>query len=338
VILSADIGGTKALFACFSTQTGRLAAQFLREYPSRSFRSPEAAAVQYLSEYTSQFGNQTIRAACFALAGPIAGEECRFVNLGWRVSVQALREALPQIEHIIICNDLEATGYGIDILPEQDLKSLNPEACATAGARPDDKETRRAIIAPGTGLGEAFMSGGTVFAADGAHCEFGPRTEPEARLWLYLHKIYGHVSYERILSGEGLRQLERFVSIELGGNRKERALSPADVTRLALSGLCPLCSRALDIFVDILGAEAGNLALKYLALDGVYIAGGIPPKILPRLEGEILMRSFCEKGRFSDFMKNIPVYAVLNPRTALYGAAVRAARKLDTDAAPTSLF
>ncbi|MDD4564331.1 MAG: glucokinase [Eubacteriales bacterium] len=346
MILAADIGGTKALFAFYERENSLWQRVYLRKYASKKFNSLEDLIRTFLSDYTSEYnGGPCIDAACFALAATITDEGLYMSNLGWRSGIAGLKQAFPEISTIQLCNDLEATGYGLELLPAADLHQLNqkgkgivPAADSLLIDKPplkkretdavvqSKKETRRAIIAPGTGLGEAFLLDTKAIASEGGHCEFGPRSEMEVKLWRFLHEKYGHVSYERILSGSGLSQLERFVRNEERNEEVDFQRLPEDITHLALSGQCPVCMQALDYFVDILGAEAGNLALKFLAVDGIYLAGGIPPKILKKLKDNSFLHSFCMKGRYADMMKSIPVFVVLNPNTALYGAARLAAK------------
>ena len=338
MILAADIGGTKSLFALFEVAGSSWQVYYLRQYPSRSFTSLEDAIQAFLADYTSSHGcAPNIEAACFGMAATITYERCFLVNLGWTVDTESLKRRFPEIPKIQVCNDLEATGYGLELLPPTDLHRLTPARPNNSTDRPVQRESRRAIIAPGTGLGEAFLLGTKVISSEGSHCEFGPRSEIEVKLWRFLHEIYEHVSYERILSGPGLFQLERFVRQEHQGEASDSQLQPEDITRLALSGQSAICEQALDHFVSILGAEAGNLALKFLAMDGVYLAGGIPPKILPKLQDGVFLRSFCAKGRYSEVMTHIPVFVVLNSHTALYGAASLAAQAIHPGTKPMAL-
>jgi glucokinase len=283
MILAADIGGTKALFAFYEINDNFLQLVFLRRYASKDFTSLEKLINAFLTDYISENRSKPcIEAACFALAATITDRGIYISNLGWSMEIDSLKRMFPEISIMHLCNDLEATGYGLDILPSADLYQLNSDKNDTTNPLngvQSEKVTRRAIIAPGTGLGEAFLLGTKVIASEGGHCDFGPGSKTEMKLWEFLHEKYGHVSYERILSGPGLTQLERFVRHEEKNEEDDIQRLPEDITRLALSGQCSICKQALDIFVNILGAEAGNLALKFLAADGIYLAGGIPPKI-----------------------------------------------------------
>lgn len=329
MILAADIGGTKSLFALLEMTGSYLHVVYLKRYPSKNFTSLEGAIQAFFADYTASFCCEpNIDAACFGLAATITDEGFYLVNLGWEVETASLKNAFPQISQLHICNDLEATGYGLELLPSTDLHRLTAKRKDISSELSAKKDTRRGIIAPGTGLGEAFLLGSKVIASEGAHCEFGPRSEFEVQLWSFLHEKFDHVSYERIVSGPGLSHLEQFVRKAVIGEESSSPLLPEDITRLALGGKCPICQQALDHFVNILGAEAGNLALKFLAVDGIYLAGGIPPKILSKLQDGAFLDSFCAKGRFSDLMKSIPVFVNLNSHTALYGAASLAAQAI----------
>jgi glucokinase len=326
MILAADIGGTKSLLALFQWRDYFLDTIFVRRYASRDFTSLEDVVRTFLTDYAALQGSIQIESACFGVAGAISNGTSYLVNLGWTVSKRALCATFPEIIHIDLCNDLEATGYGLPLLPIEDFVCLTPQKNNPNHPFRIESNHRCAILAPGTGLGEAFLLKNRVFPSEGAHCDFGPRSEREIRLWRYLHKIYGHVSYERILSGQGLCHLERFFRAEWGEKQDCALLHPEEITRLALAAECPICQAALDQYVDIMGAEAGNLALKFLALDGIYLGGGIPSKILPKLREETFLRSFYAKGRFKDLLANTPVFVIENANTALYGAANLAAK------------
>lgn len=326
MILAADVGGTKTLIAVFEVRKGKLEIIEEQKLASREYSSLEEAVCTFFNSISLE--RQEITGACFSLAGPVYGKTCRLTNLEQTVDLEQLRIALDFIPTVHFCNDLEAAGHGIFALEEKDLYCLNPETPGRKGPADPNKEGQlnKAVIAPGTGLGESLIIAGRyVCPTEGAHTEFGPQSEPEVKLWRFLHKEFGHVSYERILSGPGLVNIYRFLKTERFGYSTHpdsgETPEPEEITYRALSKTCPICVETLDIFVRILGAEAGNLALKSLALGGVYLGGGIPPKILPKLQDGTFLSSFCRKGRFSYLMKDIPVYVILNEKTALYGAA-----------------
>lgn len=314
MFLAADIGGTKSLFAIFQNKRNKPILLFKKIYASKDFASFEAVLAKFLSDALPTLNLTRIEAACFSLAGPVYDNSCNLTNLNWIIKAKNLYFHFPFINNIVLCNDLVAVARSIDYLPEKDFFNL------TSNVTNKNQETK-ALIAPGTGLGEALLIKGHALPSEGGHCEFGPRTEKEVRLWRFLQQKYGHVSYERLLSGPGLVNLLHFLITEKGGNQSNYNLSPEEITTRALHGQCPLCQRVLELFISILGAEAGNLALKTMSMGGIYFGGGIVPHILPKLQDGTFLDSFRDKGRFSSLMKNIPVYVILNKEAALYGAA-----------------
>lgn len=327
MILAADVGGTKSRFALCRILNSKPEIITEKKYPSKNIHTLEEAAAIFLAE--ARVDPAELESACFALAGPIEEGYCKLVNLGLTVRLNNVRKALSFIPKIVFCNDLEAVGYGIALLGPEDFQELNPGSHSDS-PHPPTEALNRAVIAPGTGLGEALIMGGKVYPSEGAHCEFGPRTEEEVSLWRFLNHEFGHVSYERVLSGPGLLNIYRFLRQKLEQKQpsfcEPDGLSPEEISARALNGSCPLCRHALHLFVTILGAEAGNLALKSLARGGIYLGGGIPPKILPKLTDGTFLASFRDKGRFSSLLEQIPVYVILDQRTALYGAALLASR------------
>lgn len=323
MILAADIGGTKALLALFKEENGALRIFIEKEYSSQEMLSVEELIQKFLHE-VSPNGRVEIQSACFSLAGPIHKGFCRLVNLNLTVDLQKLESTLSFIPVISFCNDVAAVAHAVSVLSPPDLYCLTPEV-----SPPEDIYANKAVVAPGTGLGEALlMAGRYVYPTEGAHTEFGPQSEEEVRLWRFLRKKFGHVSYERLLSGPGLENIYRFlVTEQASGLSTALGLSASKISGQALDNSCPFCIRALDIFTSVLGAECGNLALKCLALGGVYLGGGIPPKILEKLKDGTFTSSFRSKGRFSELMQDIPVYVILNSRAALLGSARLAAEK-----------
>jgi len=251
-------------------------------------------------------------AACFGVAGPVRDGRVRVTNLAWPVDGASLASVLG-LERVLLLNDLEANAWGIAALGPADFHVLNE-------GRPDARGNA-AVCSAGTGLGEAGMywDGARYhpFACEGGHTDFAPRTELQRRLREFVAEEQAHVSYERVCSGIGLVNIYRFVT---GGND----LGATEITRLALAGTDEHAVTALDTMVEIYGAEAGNLALKLMATGGVYLGGGIPPRILPKLEEGSFMRAFTDKGRFADLLAAVPVQVILNDRTALMGAALAA--------------
>jgi len=241
-------------------------------------------------------------------------------NLGWLIDAASLGHAL-DIERVVVLNDLEATGYGIAVLPPDQLMVLNPGVPV--------RESNAALVAAGTGLGEAFLWwDGTrhrVAGSEGGHADFAPADAEQIAILERLVARYGHVSWERVVSGPGLHNVYDALDVAEPPAIAARIAGAEDasatIAELGLAGGSPRCVFALDVFVAAYGAEAGNVALKGLATAGVYVGGGIAPKILPKLTDGAFMRAFTRKGRFSDWLARIPVNVILDPTTALRGAA-----------------
>lgn len=323
-ILAGDIGGTKSFLATFSLEGGRPLLLRDERFESRRFDALAPMALSFLKAE-----KEPPDAACFGIAGPVIGGECRALNLPWTVKEDQLSRELGGIR-VEIVNDFQAIGHGLPRLAASDLEFLQSGHA--------DPHGPIALIGAGTGLGEAFLlrNGGQIHVhpSEGGHADFAARTELEWRLHRRLNAIYGHVSYERILSGAGLNDLYRFLVEEgiaeesLAVRTEMEATDPAAVVSThALSGDDRACSEALGLFIQIYGAEAGNLALKVMATGGVYIAGGIAPRILDELRQESFIRSFREKGRHAAFLSSIPVCVVVNEKAGLFGAAELAAER-----------
>jgi glucokinase len=320
MILAGDIGGTKTNLALFN----RAGAEPVRE---ETFRSGEHDGLEPMIEAFLAEPAGTVEAACFGVAGPVRnGTEVDTTNLAWPVDGAGLAKLLG-LETVGILNDLEANAWGIGALAASDFAVLNE---GDAGA-----QGNAAVISAGTGLGEAglYWDGERhhPFATEGGHVDFAPRNEIEVELWRFLTTELGHVSYERVCSGIGLVNLYRFF-LRRSGTASEPAWfaeasdKGAAVSKAAAGG-DEHAEQALDLMVAIYGAAAGNLALKLMATGGVYVGGGIAPKILPRLREGAFMRAFTAKGRFADLLERIPVRVILNERTALLGAARCAAHR-----------
>lgn len=319
VLLAADIGGTKSNLWLFE-QTGTTR-RIRQEATLQS--SDHADACGVLAAFLN---GARVDAAVIAIAGPVLNDRVETTNLPWVVERTALARLLGT-GRVELINDLTATAYGIDELPPTGLVALN-EGMAGTGAL--------AIIAAGTGLGESALApvaaGRLPVPSEGGHADFAPGNDVEIELLRYLMRRHGHVSWERVVSGPGLHAIYDFL-VDSGRGRAAEALAAqmkagdpsAAIAHAALDGSDPTASQALDIFVRLYGAEAGNLALKLFATGGVYVAGGIAPKILPRLRSGGFMEAFLAKGRHADLLGAIPVKVVLEPRTALIGASRRAA-------------
>jgi glucokinase len=319
MILAGDIGGTKTNLALFDDDPRM--PHFLETYGSGKHESLGAIVRAFLDEHPMD-----VDAACFGIAGPVAEGRVAKVNLAWAVDSRELAQEL-DLPHVGLINDLEANAWGISALGPEDLAVLSQGDPDAAG--------NQAVIAAGTGLGEAglFWDGVRhhVFPSEGGHADFAPRTELQVELWRHLAASLRHVSYERVCSGMGIVNIYGFLSSrrtepEPDWLREELATGDpaAAISRAALDERDAICVKALDLFVQIYGAEAGNLALKLMATGGLFIGGGIAPKILAKLQDGMFVREFVGKGRFTRLLERVPVRVILNDKTALLGAAVYA--------------
>jgi glucokinase len=317
MLLAGDIGGTKTRLALL-TPEGGLTLQTEATFKSTDYPSLKAVVAEFLSDTGA-----AIDRAVFGVAGPVIKGRTDATNLPWVISEDELQRALG-LQQVALLNDLEATAYGVPHLNDKDLFTLN-DAAPHSGTK--------AVIAPGTGLGEAVLfyrdEHYHVIPSEGGHTDFGPTNLFEIEMLRYLMGKFGHVSYERIASGKGLPNIYTY----LKENRfAEESPQVAEAFRLgkdptpvivnaAMAGTCELSIGTLNAFVSILGAEAGNLALKVMAIGGIYLGGGIPPKILSKLKDGTFMAAFVNKGRFAEMLAQIPVYVILNEKTALLGVA-----------------
>jgi glucokinase len=320
MILAGDIGGTKTNVALFQADAGQLGTPInQKSFPSRQYDSLDAIVKEYIAAYPAE-----VKYACFGIAGPVVGGRVETSNLAWTIYADTLARAIG-VERVVLINDLEATAYGIEGLHDEQLYTLNASNGPQAG--------HRALIAAGTGLGMAgiFWDGQRYhpMASEGGHADFAPRNEEQMALLRYLiEKFGGHVSYERACSGMGLFNIysflrdtkfaeeEDWLAQEIASGDKTAAVSKA-----AVANKSPLAVKALDLFIDIYGAAAGNLALTFKSVGGLYIGGGIAPKIIDKLKDGAFLRAMQDKGRMSQLVTSMPVHIVLDDKTALYGAA-----------------
>lgn len=317
MILAGDIGGTKVRLALFDEKGGK---QFADEqkFASRDYLDLGALLKQFLA----QEKGKKISCASFGVAGPVYNGVCKATNLPWVISAKEL-EAQLKIPKVHLINDLEANAWGLRCLSDDEFFTVNVGVA---------EKGNQALISAGTGLGEAglYWDGNShrPFATEGGHCDFAPTNKDEIDLLLYFMRQFEHVSYERILSGAGLFQLYRFIidtKLEKEDSSIEALLKEKEpqrvITEKGISGACKACARACLLFTELYGAEAGNTALKFFAVGGVFLGGGIAPHLLPFFQKGKFMKAFIDKGRFSSLLKNIPVKIVLNEKTALIGAA-----------------
>lgn len=322
MILAGDVGGTNCRLALYEVESGRLRQRVEGRLPSRG-----ANGLHELVEAFLQAQGVRPEAACFGLPGPVRHERVVTTNLPWVVDAALLRERLG-LADVLLLNDLEAYAWGI--------AALAPEAlcCLQAGA--GEALGNRAVISAGTGLGQAglYWDGRThqPWPTEGGHTDFAPTDELQFGLLRFLQERHGRVSWERVLSGPGLVAIHEYLR-DVARVARPAALPPelvspdpsATITNAALAGACPLARRTLDLFVALYGAEAGNLALKTLSAGGLFLGGGIAPKILPELQKPGFLQAFLAKGRMRTLLEAMPVQVILDDGCGLHGAARRAA-------------
>lgn len=323
MILAGDIGGTNSRFAMLDARGSALRVVWSKTWPSRGASDFLALVRDAVRESGAQ-----PTAASFGIAGPVIDGRVEATNLPWTIDGRALAETLA-LPRVGLLNDLEANAWGLDALAPANLLTLQAGASGARG--------NRALISAGTGLGEAglFFDGTrhVPFACEGGHASFSPGDELEDELLRFLRAELGHVSWERVLSGPGLVNLYRFLRDSGRGNElawlrdEMRAGDPAKaISAAATSGRCPLAVQTLELFVRLYGAEAGNLALKLMATGGVYLGGGIAPRIKDWLAKPAFTQAFRAKGRLDDVLERMPIHVVLEDKTALLGAGLHAAR------------
>jgi len=321
VILAGDVGGTKCNLALFSEKGGTLTPVFKQRFASKEFAQFERIVKEFSRQAADHLGKESIVAAGFGIAGPVINGTVRATNLPWIVDTKSLVKEL-NVPHVVLLNDLGATGHSIEHLPPQDFCVLNP-------GNPEPGGTR-ALIAAGTGLGQSFLvwDGGRyrVVPSEGGHSDFAPHTEQQIELLRFMRRRYPQVSWELILSGRGFRTIHEFLAPKVThATFEDPDADPApEITRRGLDKSCHVCSDTLDLWTAIYGAEAGNLALKVLALGGVYVAGGIAVKILEKMKDGTFFHAFKDKWKFEGLLSNIPVSIVLNESAPLLGAAYEA--------------
>ncbi len=321
MILAGDVGGTKVVLALFEDLKTRKKVKE-QKFASKDYANFNDIVNTFLPKDIS------IDCACFGIAGPIVNNRCHATNLPWVIDGSEL-QALLKTSSVFLINDLEANAWGTFVLEEHEFCILNQGT---------EKAGNRALISAGTGLGEAgfYFDGKNhhPFPSEGGHADFAPNTEEEIEIWRYFKTKFEHVSFERLLCGHGIGTLYQFF-IEVKKmpqlpDVKERMQKedPAQViSEFGVSKKCPTCVKTLETFVSIYGEEAGNLALKFLSLGGIFIGGGIAPKILEVLKNGLFMKAFIDKGRFKTLLSEIRVQVILNPETALLGAARHAISK-----------
>lgn len=319
MILAGDVGGTKTLLALFEIIDNRLVEQKSKKYASNDYESLEVILTDFLNDVKSK-----IESAAFGIPGPVIDGKAKATNLKWSLDAKKIYSQF-SISKVALLNDLAATAFAVPYLNKTEIIEIKKGS-------ENILSERFAVIAPGTGLGEAFLicedNKKIVLASEGGHSDFAPTNEIEAELFKYLSKKFGRVSYERIISGSGLPNIFNFLVDNKYGNPKHETLERMKtedraivISEIALNKRDKVCEDALEIFVSVLGAHAGNCVLTNLTTGGVYLGGGIPFKILPMLKTKIFLNSFLNKGRLSSLLEATPIYLINNNNAALIGAA-----------------
>jgi glucokinase len=325
-VLAGDIGGTKTTLALYPSAG---AAPFAVKQPVRqaTFASAEYATFEAIVTEFLAGAQDPVAAGSFGVAGPVFEGEAKITNLPWTINAQRLMMELG-FPRVALLNDVEATAYG--------LAHLDPEDFATLNAGTPQTDGTIAVVAPGTGIGIAFLvwtgQGYRALPSEGGHVSFAPRTPDEYALMTFLQARFGHVSVERVASGTGIANIYEYFAATgryPSPVALKAELAAADdptpiLVRAALEGATPVCTATLDIFVGVLGNVVGNVALMLLATGGIYLGGGMPPRLLARLRQPDFLKAVCDKGRFSAFCRDVPLHVVLDPQAALHGAACNA--------------
>jgi|ERR1700756_669801 glucokinase len=319
MILAGEIGPTKTRLAAFESEGNKLQRVVEKVYMSQE----QAGLAQIIADFILTEGIP-VHSACFGVAGPVRGGRSKISNLAWIIDSKELAKQL-KLDHVGLLNDLEAYAYGVDALESKDFVTLSEGM--------EDAEGNRAVISARTGLGMAGLYWDGYrhhpFACEGGHADFAPRNQLEIELLDYLHKKYGRVSCERILSGPGIKSIYDFLrdtgkAEEPGWLKKQMSEAhdaPALISHLAQQNKAPICEQTFSIFVTVYGAETGNCALTFMSTGGIFIGGSIAAKNVAKMKDPIFMQSFLDKGRMEPLLKDIPVKIVLNDDSGLIGAA-----------------
>ncbi len=325
MILAGDVGGTKVHLELYNFEAGRLKPVRDRKYPAHEYASLDDIVNQFLG--VNPGDRESITAACFGCPGPVRDGRLKLTNLPWTLDARLMQSTL-SIQHIFLINDLEANGYGI---PE-----LAPEAVFTLHEGDPNAVGHRGLVSAGTGLGEALLiwdgKKHTPIPSEGGHCDFAARSDREIALLQYLRKtLNGRVSFERVVSGLGikniyayLREVEKLDEPRWLADRLAAEDPNAVIGQCAEDGSSSICFETMRLFASAYGAEAGNIALKALAMGGVYLGGGIAPKVLKIMQNGTFTQAFLDKGRLSALLQSIPVRIILDDTCALLGAAAYA--------------
>ena len=325
MIIAGDVGGTKCNLALFSESDGVLTPIYKQRFASKDFAQFDLIVREFSRQATPHITTDGVRAAGFGVAGPVINNRVRATNLPWMVDAATLASEL-NLKEVVLMNDLGATGHSIEHLAASEYCVLNP-------GKPEYGGTR-ALLAAGTGLGQSILvwdgNRYRVLPSEGGHSDFAPHTEQQIELLRFMRRRYPQVSWELILSGRGFRTIHEFLAPDVKHHSfEDPGMDPApEITKLGLSKECPICVQTLDLWTEVYGSEAGNLALKVLALGGVYVAGGIAVKIIDKIKDGTFFAAFKDKWKFENLLNNIPLSVVLNESAPLLGAAYEALASL----------
>jgi glucokinase len=321
MILAGDVGGTKVHLALYDFTKGKLKYTREERYPAKDYSGLEAIVKEFI-------GADAVTAACFGVPGPVRDGRLRLTNLPWTLDSRELTVNLG-IPHVFLINDLEANGYGIAELTSEQIFTLSEGDTSQIG--------NRALIAAGTGLGEGLLVWNghmhVPYPSEGGHADYSPRNEDEIDLLRFLKQKYnGRISWERVVSGMGMTNVYEFLRDVRGVDEPawlaEEITASADpnavITEAGLAAKSEICEKTLDMVVSAYGAEAGNLALKVMSVGGLYVGGGIAPRIIEKLKDGTFLRAFQDKGRLSQLLINMPVRVIMESRAAVLGAAAYA--------------
>src|ERR1700704_2362849 len=319
MILAGDIGGTRTRLAAFETEGNRLQCVVEKTYMSQQHERLSGLLTDFIKTE-----GIPVHSACLGVAGPVRSGRSKISNLPWIIDAREVAQQL-KLSSVGLLNDLEAYAYGIDGLESKDFVTLGQGA--------EDAEGNRAVISARTGLGMAGLYWDGFrhhpFACEGGHADFAPRNDLEMELLGYLQTKYGRISYERILSGPGIKNIYDFLrdahkAEEPAWLRTQLSSAPdppALISQMALEGKAEICDRALSIFVSVFGAETGNCALNFMSTGGIFIGGSIAVKIIRKMNDPVFLESFLDKGRMGTILKDMPVKIVANDDSGIIGAA-----------------
>ncbi len=312
MFLAGDLGGTKSNLGLFDVKKGKLAVVTTKRYATQEHKTFEEVVTDFLT-----VTGQKVTAASFGIAGPVVQNRVHATNFPWVVDGAVMAKHLG-MSRVRLLNDLEAAAFGIGVMEPADLEVIHPGVPAP--------QANRVVIAAGTGLGEAILFwDGTQhlpMATEGGHADFAPHTDQQADLWKFLRNREGYASIEKILSGGGFKRVHEFLDPSVRHDFDDPAIDPApEITQRGLSGACPVCAATLELWVDIYGSEAGNLAVRSVARGGIFVTGGIAVKVLPKMTNGRFAAAVKDKEKMVEFLEQIPVVVVLNEFCPLMGAA-----------------